>query len=178
LLSGRMPPSHSQQQKFHFGTDILDDMDLDRFAKDTPEDDAPSAADVCVVATQPDTFQRCRDGIYPSPATYPRTERPFSYLALYRTAPVSAITHYARITARTPQTRGEQGPLTPTDWKQLIDPFSDCDSVIVFEFESLIPLEDPVKNDQQGVRGAWYTDIGALRESTTISELAAVAETH
>jgi len=40
-------------------------MDLDRFAADTPADDAPGDARVCVVATQPDTFERCRDGFYP-----------------------------------------------------------------------------------------------------------------
>ena len=42
-------------------------MDLDRFAADAPDDDAPEDARACVVAAQPDTFQRCRDGIYQSP---------------------------------------------------------------------------------------------------------------
>ena len=46
-------------------------MDLDRFATDSPPDDAPPAATVCVVATQPATFERCRDGVYPAPTSIP-----------------------------------------------------------------------------------------------------------
>ena len=152
-------------------------MDLDRFATDSPPDDAPPEATVCVVATQPATFERCRDGIYPAPRSYPRTRREFDYMALYRTSPVSAVTHYARVTDRVTQTRGEAGPLDDADWETLIDPFSDEREVVVFELDSLVPLDAPVTNDTNGVRGAWYSTIADLRTAATLSELAERAET-
>lgn len=127
---------------------------------------------VCIVATQPATFERCRDGFYPAPASYDRTETAFEYMAFYRTAPVSAITHYARVTDRTAQIRGEDGPLDEQDWAATIDPFTDTSSVVVFEFDELVPFESPIENDMGGVRGAWYCTLGALEQATTLSEIA------
>jgi hypothetical protein len=146
-------------------------MDLDRFAADAPADDAPGDARVCVVATRPDTFERCREGFYPAPRSYDRTRADFEYVAFYRTAPVSAVTHYARVTARTEQTRGESGPMDEADWAALIDPFSEERVVVVFEFAPLVPLDRPVENDLHGVRGAWYCTVTDLREATTLSAL-------
>ena len=152
-------------------------MDLDRFAADAPDDDAPGDARVCVVAAQPDTFDRCRDGFYPAPRSYGRTRAAFDYMAFYRTEPVSAITHYARVTARTEQTRGEPGPMDESDWAALIDPFSDERVVVVFEFDELVPLDSPVENDTNGVRGAWYCTVEDLREAGTLSRLRDRSET-
>ena len=152
-------------------------VDLDRFAADAPADDAPAGARVCVVATRPDTFERCRDGRYPAPRSYDRTRAAFDYLACYRTAPVSAITHYAPVTARTEQVRGEPGPLTEADWAALIDPFSEERTVVVFELGPLVPLDAPVENDRNGVRGAWYCTVDDLRAAATLSALADRAET-
>ena len=152
-------------------------MDLDRFAADTPDDDAPEDARVCVVATQPDTFQRCRDGIYPSPRSYERTRKPFEYMAFYRTDPVSAVTHYAEVTDRVTQVRGEAGLMDESDWAATIDPFSETSTVVVFELGGLVPLESPVENDRNGVRGAWYCSVADLRAAATISELVADATT-
>ena len=146
-------------------------MDLDRFATDAPDDDAPGDARVCVVATRPDTFERCRAGFYPAPRSYDRTRAAFDYVAFYRTTPVSAITHYARVVDRTEQTRGEPGPMDEADWVALIDPFSEERVAVVFEFDDLVPLERPVDNDLNGVRGAWYCTVDDLREATTLSGL-------
>jgi hypothetical protein len=151
-------------------------VDLDRFADDAPEDDAPFDARVCVVAAQPDTFERCRRGFYPAPRSYRRTREPFDYLAYYRTAPVSAVTHYAAVTARVEQTRGEDGPMTEADWAATIDPFTDERVVVVFETGDLVPLDGPVENDGNGVRGAWYCTVGDLRAAETLSDLSARAD--
>lgn len=147
-------------------------VDLDRFAADAPDDDAPAEARVCVVAAQPDTFERCRSGLYPAPRSYDRTREPFEYMAFYRTAPVSAITHYARVRDRVEQTRGAAGPMDEADWQATIDPFTDERVVVVFLLEEPVPLAAPVENDGTGVRGAWYCTIADLRAADTLSELA------
>lgn len=152
-------------------------MDLDQFADDTPDDTAPGGAKTCVVAAQTDTFDRCRKGFYPAPRSYNRTRVSFEYMAFYRTAPTSAVTHYAKVTDRVEQTRGKPGPMVEADWEELIDPFSSESEVVVFELSDLIPLNAPVDNDATGVRGAWFCDVDDLRSADTITDLANRADT-
>lgn len=131
----------------------------------------PDEARVCVVATRPETFECCLEGIYPAPHSYERTGAEFEYMAFYRTAPTSGITHYAPVTGRFEETRAEAGRMTEAHWETLIDPFSDAERVVVFELGDPIMLDDPVMNDASGVRGAWYCTVGDLRAAGTVSEL-------
>jgi hypothetical protein len=146
-------------------------MGRDRSPPDGTARDPPADARVCVVATQADTFARCRDGLYPVPRSYDRAREPFGYMAFYRTAPTSAITHYAAVTDRIEQSRGEPGVLEPTDWAKLVDPFADAETVVVFTLGELRELDRPVTNDITGVRGAWYCTVGDLRAAKTLSGL-------
>lgn len=132
----------------------------------------PDDARACVVATRPETFARCREGVYPAPGSYDRTRADFELLACYRTAPVSAVTHYARVAGRREQRRGEAGPLSERDWERLVDPVAETDAVVVFELDELVPLAKPVENDGIAVRGAWYCTLGSLRAADTLSALA------
>ena len=140
---------------------------------DPPAATLPADGTVCVVATRPDTFEACRAGGYPCPRSYDRTERSFAYMAFYRTAPVSAITHVAPVTGRTVERRGGDGWMTPERWATLVDPFTETDEVVVFALGRLHALGDPVVNDRSGVRGAWYCTVGDLRESENLGDLSA-----
>ena len=142
--------------------------------------DAPDDAVVCTVATQTETFQRCREGFYPCPRSYPRTDRAFDYMAFYRTAPTSAVTHYAPVLDRTLERAEEAGSeravMDAEDWAALIDPFSEEREAVVFHLGDLVALDSPVVNDVTGVRGAWYHTVGDLRAAASLSELSARAE--
>lgn len=147
-------------------------------ASDPSPDRPPDGARVPVVATRPETFERCRRGFYPCPRSYDRTRRAFEWMAFYRTAPVSAITHYARVTGRHEQRRPDAGGTDPggvmdaDDWAATIEPFSEERVAVVFELGDFVALDRPVENDTSGVRGAWYATMGDLRAARTVSELA------
>lgn len=162
-------------------TSMPGNADLGTFGEtDDGPDDAPADAEVCTVATQTETFQRCREGFYPCPRSYPRTDREFGHMAFYRTAPTSAVTHYAPVESRTrerAEVAGSEGAVMDgDDWAELIEPFSDEREVVVFHLGDLVALDSPVVNDVTGVRGAWYHTVGDLRAVASLSELGERAE--
>ncbi|MDL0123566.1 MULTISPECIES: hypothetical protein [Halobacterium] len=131
---------------------------------------------VCVVAVRPATFERCQGrGLYPIPAGYSRATAAYDHLAIYRPAPVSAVTHVAPVVDRVEQTRGGPGPMRAGDWAATVEPFADTDRVTVLELGDLVALADPVVADGTGVRGAWYCTIADLRAADTTAALAARA---
>lgn len=140
---------------------------LGAFGADREEPDDGDV--VCLVAVQPYTFERCADGFYPCPRGYDRADRAFDWMAFYRTAPTSAVTHYARVTDRFV----DDGSWIGADrWEKLIGRFSDTEEAMVFELGPLRRLATPVENDARGVRGAWYPTFAELRDAETISALA------
>jgi len=62
------------------------------------------------------------------------------------------------------------------DWEAIIDPFVEDVSVVVFLFDDLVPLDDPVRNDENGIRGAVYCTVSDLRSASTVSELESLSE--
>ncbi|PSP63543.1 hypothetical protein BRC77_06695 [Halobacteriales archaeon QH_8_64_26] len=124
---------------------------------------------VMIVAVVDETFDIARHhGFYPSPISYERATEPASYLALYRTAPQSAITHYAPIEDRFE----DGGSHADIDWfDRLIGSRSSDETAMVFRLGDLTPLDRPVVNDTDGVRGAWYATLDALEAATDLSEL-------
>lgn len=142
---------------------------LDAFIDGGPDPrEDPADATVCLVATVAYTFEQCRNGFYPAPIEYPRTEREFDFMAFYRTAPTSAVTHYAPVTDRFV----DDGSWMGADrYERLIGRFSDSEAAMVFELGELRALELPVENDANGVRGAWYTTLGRLKAATVLSDL-------
>lgn len=157
--------------------------DLGTFGSEDTDDnsaDVPAEATVCTVATQTETFQRCRNGFYPCPRSYPRADREFGYMSFYRTAPTSAITHYAPVEQRTLERASEAGSggarMDSEDWTELIEPFSEEREVVVFHFGDLLALGEPVVNDRTGLRGAWYHTVDDLRAAASLSALAERAE--
>lgn len=146
------------------------DGDADGDGEGTPDPDAR----VCVVAVVDYTFEQCRNGFYPAPVDYPRTERAFDWLGLYRTVPTSAITHVAPVTDRFV----DDGTWMGHDrYEKLIGRFSEAEEAVVFALGDLHELADPVANDRNGVRGAWYCRLRDLVAATTLSELSTRAET-
>ncbi|MES3517922.1 MAG: hypothetical protein PPP58_09690 [Natronomonas sp.] len=151
------------------------DGDIRSFLEDTTGvEDLDPEARVCVVAVQEYTFEQCRNGFYPSPISYPRCRAEFECMAFYRTAPISAIRHVAPVTDRFVDDGSWMGP---ERWSKLIEPFSDDEEALVFELGELLPLSEPIENDLNGVRGAWYCSVADLRTVSTLSGLSKRSET-
>jgi hypothetical protein len=115
-----------------------------------------------LVAMREETFKTYMEGVYPVPSTYPRASKKFKFLAAYRKAPISAITHVARVKKRE-KTRNPSGHI-----EDLLR--GDHDELTVFHLED--PKEiDPVENDVSGVRGTWYTSLQEIRDAEKLSDL-------
>jgi hypothetical protein len=124
---------------------------------------------VMIVAVVDETFDIARHhGFYPSPISYERANEPAAYLALYRTSPQSAIMHYAPIEGRFE----DDGSHADIDWfDRLIGSRSADERAMVFSLGDLLPLDRPVTNDINGVRGAWYTTLDELEAATVLTDL-------
>jgi hypothetical protein len=117
----------------------------------------------CIVAMREETFDTfLEDQVYPVPERYPRASNDFSYIAAYRKAPISAITHIAHIRDQevTDNPRPSIDQLLRKDYSKL----------------KLFHVEKPkkisrVENDQSGVRGAQYTSLLQIRQADSLSQI-------
>jgi len=118
---------------------------------------------VCIVAMREETFNMfLEDQVYPVPERYPRASNHFSCIAAYRKAPISAITHIARIRDQeiTDNPRPSIDQLLRQDYSKL----------------KLFHVEKPekisrVENNQSGVRGARYTSVSQIRQANSLSKI-------
>lgn len=117
----------------------------------------------CVVAMREETFDTfLEDRVYPVPERYPRASNDFSYIAAYRKAPISAITHIAHI----------------RDQEITDNPRPSIDQLIRQDYSKLklLHVENPekisrVENDQSGVRGARYSSLSQIRQADSLSQI-------
>ena len=86
-----------------------------------------------LVPMRDETFKTYMEGVYPVSSTYPRASKKFKFLAAYRKAPISAVTHVAQVEKRE-QTRNPSGRI-----EDLLR--GDYDGLTVFH------LEDPKEID-------------------------------
>jgi hypothetical protein len=123
-----------------------------------------------VVAMVDETYRIARDeGFYPCPVSYERVDADADVLGVYRTAPQSAITHYAPIERRFV----DDGEWMGDDrFESLVGSRSADEEAVVFELDTLVALDTPVRDDDGGLRGAWFTTVDELERAETLSELA------
>jgi hypothetical protein len=123
---------------------------------------------VCLVAVRPETFEFCREGLYPVPVDYSRNDREFERFGFYQVSPVSAVTHTARIQGSRVEEPGES--ISDEQWNA---PGLSGDSrAVVYRLGVLQELEHRVENDlSSGLRGAWYASMDDLRSAEVLSDL-------
>lgn len=123
---------------------------------------------VCLVAVRPETFELCREGLYPVPVDYSRNDRDFEWFGFYQVSPVSAVTHTARIQGSQVESPGES--ISTEQWNRLGLPGDS--RAVVYRIGSLQELEHRVRNDlSSGLRGAWYASMDDMRSAEVLSDL-------
>jgi hypothetical protein len=123
---------------------------------------------VCLVAVKPETFELCREGLYPVPVEYSRNDREFEGFGFYQVSPVSAVTHTARIQDSRVESPGES--ISAEQWNRLGLPGNS--KAVVYRLGVLQELEHRVENDlRSGIRGAWYASMDDLRSADILSDL-------
>jgi hypothetical protein len=120
-----------------------------------------------IVPVSERSFNRAlNDHIYAFPKSYHRaTDK--KYIALYRTRPIKAITHYVKIK----NTR--IGSIKEFNIKDRLIMFSHNfqEEIVIFELESLIELTKPIQFRRIGVQSCKYSSISKLLNSNYTDEL-------
>lgn len=124
-------------------------------------DDSPE--NVLIVPVVDYAFRRAReDHVYAFPAG--SNKRVKEYLALYRSKPVGAITHYAPVASAG---KGE------IDLKYRAICFGDRVDAepMVVRLDRLDELEQPVESTDYGIQGQMYTTLDRLLDAETLEDL-------
>ena len=123
---------------------------------------------VCLVAVRPETFEFCREGLYPVPVEYSRNDRDFERFGFYQVSPVSAVTHTARVQGTQVEEPGES--ISAEQWNALGLPGDS--NAVVYRLGSLQELDYWIENDlRSGLRGAWYASMDDLQSAEALSDL-------
>lgn len=87
------------------------------------------------------------------------------YIAFYRVAPISAITHYGKVKEKieNAEVEGQYRVMTFGDKAQ--------ESAIKIKLEEIEKLDHPVKADGRGIQGFCYLDLEVIKDSKKISTL-------
>lgn len=120
---------------------------------------------VIIVSVDDYTFSKVKEeDFYAFPESYGR-EVP-SYIAFYRKAPISAITHFGKVG------EVEKGGEIGGGYRLIAFGDRADEEAVVVKIEDLHELESPVERDESGgIRGCKYTDIRALKEAEKTSQL-------
>ena len=133
-------------------------------SNDTKSNEEKEEYDTTVVALGEYSFNYLKDELeYAFPGD---NRKLFDYLAVYRTNPVSAITHYCKIK--------EVVKDAEVDGKYRLMNFGDKarEEATKVILEELLELEEPVQSSGGlGVQGNYYTKLEYLKEAKTLTEL-------
>ena len=123
--------------------------------------------DLMIVPVSNYSFQRAVEGkFYAFPKSYGR-DTSKKFIAFYRTQPVKAITHYARIK------KVKIKPLKDFSTRDMLMMFGHRGSneIVVFELDPLIKLETPVVSGKKTIQGCKYSLLDYLLKVKSLDDL-------